>query len=63
MKMAEDFEGSDVQRALIEIGKIKVGETSGQTTPQAQPSKPQAAPQQAPQEPMEFDQFDDDIPF
>lgn len=66
MKMAEDFEGSDVQKALIEIGKVKVGDATGtnsNSTPQAQPAKP--APQQAaPQaDPLDFDSFDDDIPF
>ena len=63
MKMAEDFEGSDVQKALIEVGKIKAGETTGENKPTAQPNKPQSAPQQAPQPPMEFEDFEDDIPF
>ena len=65
MKMAEDFEGSDVQRALIEIGKVKAGETSGQPTNSApQQSKPQqSAPQAAPQEVVDFGDFDSDIPF
>lgn len=63
MKLAEDFEGSDVQKALIEIGKIKVGEESGKPQQQAAPqqSKPQATPQ--PAETINFDSFDDDIPF
>lgn len=64
MKQAEDFEGSDVQRALIEIGKIKEGETTAKpdAKPTAQPDKPaQQAP--APQAPVDFDSFDDDIPF
>lgn len=61
MKLAEDFEGSDVQRALIEIGKIKVGE-AGNSTPQ-QSAPQQAKPQAAPQEPIDFDSFDSDIPF
>lgn len=65
MKQAEDFEGSDVQRALIEIGKIKEGETTAKpdAKPTAQPAKPA---QQAPapkQEPVDFDSFDDDLPF
>lgn len=64
MKQAEDFEGSDVQKALIEIGKVKVGEgpATGNSAPQQsapQQSKPQAAPQQV----VDFDDFDSDIPF
>lgn len=66
MKQAEDFEGSDVQRALIEIGKIKAGD-SGAVKPDAQPQAQQAKPQaQAPasQPKIDFDDFDDqDIPF
>ena len=61
MKLAEDFEGSDVQKALIEIGKIKVGE-GGTSTPQ-QSTPQQSKPQAAPQEPIDFDSFDDDVPF
>jgi hypothetical protein len=65
MKMAEDFEGSDVQRALIEIGKIKAGEGAA---PQEQPRQAQSAQpaaQQAPAvtETVDFDSFDDDVPF
>ena len=61
MKLAEDFVGSDVEKALIEIGKIKAGDGQAQqATPQAQPSKPQAEPTP----PMNFDDFEDDgIPF
>lgn len=66
MKMAEDFEGSDVQKALIEIGKVKAGETTGQAQGADKPQ--QAAPQQnkpqaEPAKPLDFDSFDDDIPF
>lgn len=60
MKLAEDFEGSDVQKALIEIGKIKAED--GSSKPQ-QSAPQQAKPQAAPQAPIDFDQFDDDIPF
>lgn len=64
MKQAEDFEGSDVQKALIEIGKIKVGDTTAQPTQQAQQPAPKAdKPQAQPQAPIDFDSFDDDIPF
>lgn len=64
MKMAEDFEGSDIQRALIEIGKVKAGEGSPQADAQPAPqqAKPDSKPQ-APQEPMDFDSFDSGIPF
>lgn len=68
MKQAEDFEGSDVQKALIQIGKIKEGEgASKPESNQPQPSKPaQQAPKQEQAEPQpipDFDSFDDDIPF
>ncbi len=61
MKLAEDFAGSDVEKALIEIGKIKVGDAQPSSTQQQAPqaSKPQAEPQKT----VDFDQFDDDIPF
>lgn len=61
MKQAEDFAGSDVERALIEIGKIKAGEGAAQqeSKPEPQQSKPKA--EQPPV--VNFDQFDDDIPF
>lgn len=64
MKMAEDFEGSDVQRALIEIGKVKAGEGAPQAEASAAPqqAKPQSKPEKQP-EPINFDSFDDDIPF
>lgn len=63
MKLAEDFVGSDVEKALIEIGKIKAGDgqQAQQETSQAQPSKPQSTPVK--QEVVDFDQFDSDIPF
>lgn len=64
MKMAENFEGSDVQKALIEIGKIKVGESSPKAdTPQATPRQQAPQQQQVPQAPIDFDSFDSDIPF
>lgn len=65
MKQAVDFEGSDVQKALIEIGKIKAGDTTG-APQQAQPAKPEAQaskPQAEPQPSIDFNSFDDDIPF
>lgn len=66
MKLAEDFAGSDVERALIEIGKVKAGESNGQAQGADKPQ--QAAPQQnkpqaAPTPPLDFDDFDSDIPF
>ncbi len=66
MKQAEDFEGSDVQKALIEIGKIKVGEQAQKPQAESKPEAQSKAPvQQAPQKQpdVDFDSFDDDIPF
>ena len=66
MKQAEDFEGSDVQKALIEIGKIKEGEggAAPQEQRQAQSAQPAAQAQKpAVTETVDFDSFDDDIPF
>lgn len=65
MKMAEDFEGSDVQKALIEVGKIKAGESAPVAQTQASETTTtarQATPAPQP-EPIDFDSFDDDIPF
>lgn len=64
MSLATNFEGSDVQKALIEIGRVKAkaaGEEQKEETP-----TPQSVPRQeqpAPQPPMDFDSFDEDIPF
>ena len=64
MSLATNFEGSDVQKALIEIGKIKgvqqasVGDQDKEESPTPAP-KAKAAPQPAPN----FDDFDDQIPF
>lgn len=64
MKMAEDFEGSDLQKALIACGKIKEGEATPQAQQSDRPQQPQQAkPEVAPQEPLDFDNFDDDVPF
>lgn len=65
MKMAEDFEGSDLQKALIACGKIKEGEAAPQAPQSDRPAQPQQAKPEAPkpQEPINFDSFDDDIPF
>lgn len=69
MKLATDFEGSDIQKALIQIGKIKEGDTTpaaNNSEPKAQAAKPQSQQQApAPQaDPVDFDDFDDqDIPF
>lgn len=70
IKQASNFAESDLRQQLIAAGKIKEDEgnlTSGNgETPQA--SKPEAsrpAPQQqaTPQPALNFDNFDDDIPF
>lgn len=61
MKQAEDFVGSDVEKALIEIGKVKAGEGNSQqeSKPEPQQSKPQAEQPNT----IDFDHFDGDIPF
>jgi len=77
MMLADNFIGSDIEKGLIEVGKIKEGDAAAaqkaafgeggasapqpQQAPKAQPAKP--APKAAPQEPVDFDSFDDDIPF
>ena len=43
MKNAVNFEGSDVQKALIELGRVKPSE-GGQETPVAQPTAPKETP-------------------
>ncbi len=65
MKQAENFEGSDVQKALIEAGKITVGEQQQAPQEQAkQEEKPQAKVVAKKAEPApDYDSFDDDIPF
>ena len=64
MKMAEDFEGSDVQKALIEIGKIKAGESAPVAQAAQRPAEQAQRQAPAPQpEPIDFDSFEDDIPF
>lgn len=66
MKQASDFVGSDVERALIEIGKIKEGDgaavvATAQAAPQ--PAKPTQAAKVDNTPALDFDNFDDDIPF
>lgn len=71
MRLASNFEGSDIQKALIEVGRLKEGEGAliqreGTDEQKADPKpEPKAQRQQpaAQQEPMDFDQFDQDIPF
>lgn len=63
MQAAVNFEGSDIQKALIEMGRVKA-KTEGESQPQAAQQTPNMvkdtpAPQPAP----DFDAFDDDIPF
>lgn len=61
MKLAEDFEGSDVQKALIAVGKIKEGEAKPEAERKVEPQ--QAKPHVAPQPAADFDNFDEDLPF
>lgn len=75
MMQAEDFIGSDVERQLIEIGKIKEGDAAALQAklglePSTAPANQQAPrPQPVAQQPAEqapaidFDDFDSDIPF
>jgi len=60
MSLATNFEGSDVQKALIEIGRIKAG---GTQKPAEEKPVAQSVPrqEQAPA-PLDFDDFSD-IPF
>jgi hypothetical protein len=64
MKQAEDFEGSDVQKALIEIGRVKAGEGAAPAATQERTQTPAQQSAPVPQaDPIDFDSFDDDIPF
>ena len=58
MSLAQNFEGSDVQKALIQLGKIKVGD--GQQAPQEQ-AKPNVKPQAKDEPAPDFD--NEDLPF
>lgn len=67
MELATNFEGSDVQKALIEIGRVKAG-GGGQAPKDDTPQQPQAqsVPRQsqpAPQPEPDHGSFDDDLPF
>lgn len=66
MSLATNFEGSDVQKALIAIGRVKAGvpQQAGDDKPDT--PTPQSIPRQQQQPapaPMDFDDFDSDIPF
>lgn len=62
MKQAENFDGSDVQKALVAAGKVKEGGDT-QQAPQEQ-ANTAAKPQANKTEPKpDFDSFDEDIPF
>ena len=66
MTLAVNFEGSDIQKALIEMGRIKG--TNTETAPQEEAAKQEVKQPvtQAKKEPApktDFDDFDDDIPF
>lgn len=63
MKMAEDFAESDLRKALIEIGKIKADDAVGPVAEEKRDAPQASKPQAAPQEPLDFDAFDDDVPF
>lgn len=62
MKLAQNFEGSDIQKALEALGKgvISQGNTSQSSSSEGAEQKQEApAKQKAP----DYDSFDDDIPF
>lgn len=67
MELAVNFEGSDIQKALIEMGRVKATGNTPQVVPQ---EKPQAVKQEAPVQrkapepaPEGGDDYFDDIPF
>lgn len=64
MSLATNFEGSDVQKALIEIGRVKVGGTPQQDAPKEPVAQSVPRQQQAPT-PVDFSEFDDpdSLPF
>lgn len=66
MKNAVNFEGSDVQKALIELGRVKPSEGS-QETPVAQATAPKEEPKASPSptpQPQPVEDFEDDLlPF
>lgn len=62
MKLAQNFEGSDIQKALEALSNGKVD--SPKQEPPKQEDKPKAAPKAKKEEPSpNFDVLDDDIPF
>ena len=67
MQLATDFKGSTLEAALIKIGKIKGATSTGdQQQAQQAPVVEKAIQRQAPiqpKEPVDFDAFDDDVPF
>jgi hypothetical protein len=65
MKQAVDFEGSDIQKALIAAGKIKEGDGAASTSSESKPAQnaPQASKPDVNTPAVDFDSFDSDIPF
>lgn len=67
MTLAVNFDGSDIQKALIEMGRVKAtsGEQQQEQAPVTQAPKPavQAPVQRKPDPAPDFENFDDDIPF
>lgn len=63
MTQAVNFEGSDVQKALVELGKVNKGAQEAQQHSEQVnvEESPKAKP--APQSKADFDSFDDDLPF
>jgi len=68
MKLATDFEGSDIQKALIELGRVKASDSSQNQSEQVihrttAPQGPRKAEPSPTPQGTDFDSFDDDIPF
>lgn len=65
MTLAVNFEGSDIQQALIEMGRVKATSGEHQAQEQEAPKANVQAPVQrkAPEPAPDFDNFDSDIPF
>ncbi len=65
MRLAQNFEGSDVQKALIQVGKVQAqsGGEDSQPAVQQQASAEKAKPASKPTPAQDYDSFDDDIPF
>jgi len=62
MRLAQNFEGSDVQKALIQVGKVQANTNEGQATVQQQSPAEKPKPANKPTPTVSADEFDD-LPF